>query len=366
MNEIGRYLDSVYVLSHSISTVASYRTATKRFQDFLHKHYGCSDEEIIQKIERGIANVAPLLKEFVIFLDKSGYKPASITMWLGAVKGYLRHCGVKIYSEDLKGIVRIPKQTRTRDTPLTKELLVKLLHAIPLRLQCVVLAAVSSGMRIGEIVQLRLSDIDFETKPTTLNIRAETTKTKESRTTFITEEATSCLKQYLARYFGWKDGEKNINLQNTLIFYRTCSTKDLDQEPKSYLIIEGKFQRMLTDHIKKIPELYMKNENGRKVIHFHAFRKFFRTIVGDVLGRDFAEAMIGHHFYMDTYYNLPEQKKREMYLKVEQHLTVSDFQTFEKNLHDLSQKSSKIQADLEGLKQYIMNNSIKIPDSLSS
>ena len=217
MNEIEKYLDSVYILSHSISTVASYRTAIKRFQSYLQEHYSCSDQEIIQKIKDNSMEVSKILKEFVIYLDKKSYKPTSITMWLGAVKGYLRHCGVKIYSEDLKGIVRVPKQTRTREIPLTKELLVKLLHAVPLTLQCVILVAVSSGMRIGEIVQLRLADIDFSSKPTTINIRAETTKTKESRTTFISEEATSCLEQYLTKYFGWQKDGKNVNIQNKMI-----------------------------------------------------------------------------------------------------------------------------------------------------
>lgn len=225
MNEIRKYLDSVYVLSHSISTVASYRNAIKRFQAFLKENNSCNEQEIIQKLKENSVNVAQLLKEFVIYLDKNGYKPASITMWLGAVKGFLRHCGVKIYSEDLKGIVRVPKPTRTREIPLTKELLVKSLHSVPLRLQCVILVAISSGMRIGEIVQLRLSDIDFETKPTTINIRAETTKTKEARTVFISQEVTSCLKQYLERYFSGKKTKRIAIYKKCLFFTEPVLTR---------------------------------------------------------------------------------------------------------------------------------------------
>ncbi|QLH07115.1 hypothetical protein [Nitrosopumilus ureiphilus] len=47
---------------------------------------------------------------------------------------------------------------------------------------------------------------------------------------------------------------------------------------------------------------------------------------------------MGHSFYLDTYYQLPEGKKREMYLDAEPHLTISDFETVEKNIKKLSEK----------------------------
>ena len=42
-----------------------------------------------------------------------------------------------------------------------------------------------------------------------------------------------------------------------------------------------------------------------------------RTAVGNVCGRDFAEALIGHGFYMDTCYVLSDAQKQELYLKAE-------------------------------------------------
>jgi integrase len=71
-------------------------------------------------------------------------------------------------------------------------------------------------MRIGETIQLKLSDIDFDSKPTLIRIRGVTTKTQESRETFLTTEATNSLKDYLTRYFNWKENEPN-NLQDLVI-----------------------------------------------------------------------------------------------------------------------------------------------------
>jgi hypothetical protein len=57
--------------------------------------------------------------------------------------------------------------------------------------------------------------------------------------------------------------------------------------------------------------------------------------VGNVCGRNFAEAIIGHDFYMDTYYNLSTEDRRKLYLKAEPYLTISDTTVVEKNIKDL-------------------------------
>ena len=119
--------------------------------------------------------------------------------------------------------------------------------------------------------------------------------------------------------------------------------------------------------LRKMPELDRKNENSRSLIHFHSFRKFFRTTVGEAVSRDFAEALMGHHFYLDTYYTLSDDKKTEMYLKAEPFLTISDFTKIEKNLKEVSERQRELEekvARLERLEQYSKGNSITVPDYL--
>ena len=113
--------------------------------------------------------------------------------------------------------------------------------------------------------------------------------------------------------------------------------------------------------MKKNPELLTKNENGYHSIHFHGFRKFFRTNVGNVCGRDYAEALMGHGFYMDTYYQLPDEKKTQMYLDAEPHLTISDTKAVEGNLKDLSAKYQTLESKMNGIMSYLERNSIPIP-----
>ncbi len=243
-------------------------------------------------------------------------------------------------------------------------MILRVLHNSSTKLQTSILVCASSGLRIGELVQLKLSDIDFECNPTKLSIRAEIAKGSMSRETFITSEATLSLQDYLKRYFGWKENDPNLHLQNTMIFWRISAVKT-GYVPK-FTVESAKqiLQNSLRNQIEKISELNVRNENGLRAIHFHALRKFFRTSVGNVCGRDYAEALMGHGFYMDTYYQLPEDKKKQMYLDAESHLTISDFQAVEKDMKVLSTKYKNLENKVDDLTQYLRTNSIDVPDYL--
>lgn len=324
--------------------------------------------QLVSSIQEGQLDVYQVLNEFVIFLDKLGKKPASVSLWITAIKGYLRHTSIKIYSEDFKQVVRLPKRTHSRENPLTKEILVRLLRNLPPKLQTVVLVATASGMRIGEIAQLKISDIDFDSKPTRIPIRSEITKTRESRETYLTTEATTALKDYLSRNFGWKEKGDNESIQDKVIFGRTsmfnCRKKDDELKNPHHMITKSVLTSSLLTYVRKVPELDKLNENGRNMIHFHAFRKFFRTTVGDSVGRDYAEALMGHHFYMDTYYNLPEEKKRKMYLKAEPYLAISDFTKIERELVNVEERQTELEQSHLELIRLLKKEQVQLPKVL--
>lgn len=377
--KIDKYLDSVYTLSHSQLSVNSYRNALNNFLKFIQINYNHSVDEVISKVLSGEIERYEMLNDFIIFADKLGKRPATIKLWVTAVKGLLRQFGIKIYSEDFRQLVRIPKDIKTREEPLTKEIMVRLLRNLPPKLQTVILIAIASAMRIGEIVQLRLSDIDFESHPTKILIRALTTKTRESRETFLTLEATNALKDYLSRFFGWKEGESNANLQDSIIFGRTTLSRSSIKNSAGFGTIRKQDNELLhtpeivaknvligslKKYISKVPDLAKLSENGRMVIHFHAFRKFFYTTVSNEVGANYAHALMGHHEYLDTYYNLPEEKKKELYLKAEPHLTVSDFTKIEKDLMFVTEKQKEIEKNHLELLQMIKSERIDFPKVL--
>ena len=358
------YLDYIYMLSHSNHSKKSYQSGVLSFRKFLETRYNLKESDFISKIKSQEIDVYAVLREYVIHLDKKEYSPGSIRGFLAIVKGYLRYMGIKIYAEDCKYTVKIPKSITTREEPLTKEILVRLMRNLSPKIQTVVLVAIASGMRIGEIVQLRISDVDFSLKPVKIRLRAETTKTRESRETFLTEEAVNSLKDYLRKFYGWKDGANNEHIKDQIIFGRTSmvtvTRKVIKDKTHSTVNL---MQKMLFHQIAKIPDLSRNNENGRKSIHFHAFRKYFRTVVGNACGRDFAEAIIGHKFYLATYYNLSEAQKKELYLKAEPYLTISDYTKIEQTIQDLTEKYRDLEKKYDEFKKYAPKNSIPVPNT---
>jgi len=360
------FYDSVYAISHSYKSVQTYRTSINHLRKFLEERYQFDELVLVQKIQSEELDVYQFLKQLIVYLDKLGVNAKGVRSYLSGIKGYLRHLGIRINSDDFKQFVRVPKIVRTYEVPLDKEILIRVLHNVPPKLQTAILVAISSGLRIGELTQLKISDIDFNSIPTKIIVRGGISKGKQTRETFITQEATNALKDYLKSNFGW-DEHKPTLFQNAIIFGKTTNKgknpKNPGHNPSSAKL---NLQSSLLYFLRKIPDLQIKNENGYHSIHFHAFRKFFRTNAGNVSGRDFAEALMGHGFYMDTYYQLPEEKKRQMYLEAEPHLTISDTKLIENNFKSLSQKHTLLEEKVNILFQYLRENSIQVPEYLTN
>ena len=354
------FLDSMFVISHSKNTVKSYRTRIRLFRGFLKENYNIDEYGLLNYLEKESIDIFKIFKDFVIYLDKAGKSPRTIHLALSVNKGFLRHIGIKIDSDDLKQLVKVPKVIKIREIPLDKETIIRLLHNAKPKLQLAILVAVSSGMRIGEIVQLKISDIDFRESPVKVYLRANTTKTRQARETFLTSESANTLKDYLKRYHNWFEDIKDPQILDKYIF----ATIYRHRGPFIADSIIATLQTELRKLVRAIPDLNIKDENGRQTIHLHSFRKFFRTTVGNEVGRDFAEAIIGHGFYMDTYYQLPDEKKKEMYHKVETLLTISDFKVVENNMNTLSTKYQNLENKVDNLLQYLRTKSIEVPDLL--
>lgn len=368
--KIQDYLDSVYVRSHSDESVKSYKNALKKFSEFTISKYQLGLEEIVSKISTKERDVFSILRDFVVFQDKSGLSPRTIHLSINGAKGFLRYLGIRIYNEDFKQFVKMPRKIKVQEIPITKEIIHRLLRNVSPKLHTVILVAISTGMRIGELVQITIKDIDFNSEPVKIKLRAEITKTRTSREVFLTKEATLALKDYLRRYHNWNENDSNSMDSKKQIFGRTSighKTRDSSLLKLSPLIASKTLlQKTLENAIKKIPDLNAKNENGIRVIHFHGFRKFFRTVVGNTCGRDFAEALMGHSFYLDTYYLLDEKKKKQMFLDAEPYLTISDFEAVKNKMQSLSIEQEKLKKIIEGLRADLIANKITVPTELLS
>jgi len=205
-DKITRFLEKKFRTSRSFSTKNTYKSALKKFMKFLRIQYNLDIQQVLRKIEAKEADPVKILDNFYSFLaefkrensDKIGYSNQTICDYIVVAKEFLNGEGCKIYNEDIKQRFKLPRKINVYEKGLTKDIINRIVRLGNAKLSAAVLIACSSGMRIGEIVQLRFSDVDF-TEPTTIIVRAETTKTRETRITHISSEATSALKDYLSR-----------------------------------------------------------------------------------------------------------------------------------------------------------------------
>ena len=110
-------------------------------------------------------------------------------------------------------------------------------------------------------------------------------------------------------------------------------------------------QQQLDRIIANNPELNKISENGRREIHFHAFRYWFKTQVTDAHQSDFAEALMGHKSLKILYYRQHAQKRLEVYREIEYALTISDTEEIEKQLVETKEKNQELKTEFVALRQ---------------
>ena len=354
-DRIAIFLDRKFRYSKSHATRQTYRLALNKFREFLRTTHNTDLEELVHACKNKALDPIAILDEFYAYLThcklktgKIGYSNSSMTTQITVAKEFLNSQDLHIYNEDLKQKFRLPKRQVVFEEGLSKEILVRLLHNCTPKLQTAILMCASSGMRLGELVQLRTSDIDFDTTPTTIKLRAETTKTRETRFTHISAEATKALKDYLHKTFG----VTNIH-SDRYIFLRCAEDTQTIEYDRAVRTARSTFVEALELTIKKVPELSVKNENGRNRIHFHALRAWFKTQVTNAHQSDFAEALMGHKSLKLVYYRQNAKDREKIYLEVEPALTISDFTKVEATMEDLKAELASVKIELEKHRQRI-------------
>lgn len=230
-------------------------------------------------------------------------KPKTAHDYVSAVKKYLAFVDIKVDSSLFRAKVVMPKVSTIADQPLTIEQVRTVLtkgRPNP-KMRTLILMLLSSGMRIGEALSLKVKDLALDSSPATVSVRAEYSKTRVGRTGYLSDEAKEALREIV------KDA------------------------PGDRLVIEysGNLWEREKLAVRTFREVVERAGLGEKIedhrihrIHFHSFRKFFLTKAVDLLGDHAGHALCGHGFYMDTYYRKSEEERAQDYLRLMPQLSV--------------------------------------------
>ncbi len=395
-DHIDNFLARKFRKSRSFATTRSYKNIIKKFQEFLKLRYNLDIVQLVLVLESKGKDPLDVLDEYYTFLStyqrKDSPKPyanSTIKDYVTTAKEFLNSVGCKIYVEDMKRKFTLPKRSIPYEEGLTKEQINRVIRLSNSSLATVILLACSGGMRIAEIMHLRVSDIDFAINPTTITLRAETTKTREMRKICITSEAKKALEDYLAKknisgdsqYLFLNTHQKRISKLKQRInenTYKNQIHRSQDRHRLRLLEVEIKklspeeqlskcvntarqsYEGQLAKVRENIPELSKRNSNGRNNFHFHALRAWFKTQVTDVHESDFAESLMGHKSIKLVYYRQNEKKRSETYLKVEHALTISDTEAVDKNYSFLEKDNLELRGIVDSLAKQLQNLETRI------
>lgn len=313
--KVQQFLDSK--ARNSQQTKRVYSFALSHSEKFLSKER-YNIETVLTALTKNKIDVYALIDRFVNYLMNITPKlsEASIELYVAGVKSYLEFYDVDISSNKFRRKVTMPKKRRINKEPLDAQTITTLLQECNnQRLKVFLLVLASSGMRAKEAITLKDTDIDFDSDPTKIHIRAENTKTRTARVVYISDEASKHLKKYM---------KNNSGLVFTLMN---------ESDPRNlYVRLHGLFIRLL-DRIEMNGRL---EGHRRRKITFHSFRTFVKSQVAIHTNSDFSEWLLGHSG--STYWNIPESQRIELYKKCMKFLTFLDYPTVESVGRDFESK----------------------------
>jgi integrase len=310
----------------SEETVVNYVKAVRKFCRF----NGLEDpEELLQKLQNGDVNPG---KKVDAYID---YALTEKKLAHGHVRGLV--FGIKKWFE-LNGVIvnwdqiELPTSTEISedDRAPTKEELKRLLnHASSARDRAIIYTDTSSGLRIGTLLSLKISDADF-TYPDVARFTIERKRGRKFSTSrkgsqgrlfvsWITPEARMALQQYLKE--------------------REAAKEKLTPESPLFTDAYYKGKFITVEDIERVWARLLRRaglaEKSHKwfILHIHTLRKYFRS---NCVGVDisYRERWMGHKgLYLDmSYFRAEEQLHLNEYRKAIPHLTIYATSTEEKNL----------------------------------
>ena len=337
------------------------KKTSKAYKWYLVKYFnviGKSPNDYIDE-NKNIKEYQEDVRTFMSWQKRNKIPPRTQVARLTAIRGLFERYDIELKSyfwkRIRKGIGRI--STRTIDTIPNREEMRLIIDNSNIMYKAIFLICVSSGMRIGEVLQLKNEDIKEryrgdEKEPYIVEIfvRGETTKTGESRRTYITKEANRYLKEWKKNkedYFKsfFKEGK------NKVVIKKRDKAFDELIFPVTYNPVQKAFVRAVEK--AGLGERDGSTSQRRYRIHIHSLRKYFSTELDckEVI----KDALMGHTDNLQKAYKRYTQKKIEnFYLNGCYSLLIYEDGNVKKEISELKDNSRESRLDIDILQQKLI------------
>jgi len=310
------------LISYKPGTQRGFKRMFLNFEKFCKKDYEGNTEEMVRElIKADEPTVYRTLQDWINFnQDKS---PNTTKVWFSYLKKYLTHRGIDLSkTKDNLSFKRMIEEERY---PLTQEDIQKILNVAGNDMRMKILVQLSSGMRRGEMLQLRKKHFIIG-KRIIVKIPASIAKFNKARTTFVSSEA---VKYLLPRLQKLNDNDIVLG------------TEDLKPEN-----IGDSYEQNLTRYLQNIGLDMRYESTGYHQINTHSFRAWFITKISRH-DENLAKKLSGQKGYLLQYDRLTDDDKLKMYIEFEPDLFIFKAKPKSEEILELTKKVQ----DLEEAKE---------------
>jgi integrase len=289
--------------------------AVKKVLRILEEVTGKGYKEAITDIVKGKMDAYETIRAFLAKMQEEKLAPKTLKFYLHLLIRMLRMAGAEIRSDILRYRIVLPPTRAVRaDRAPTIDELRKILSVMGLRNKALFLTLASTGMRLIECLQLKVSDLHMESDPPYVDVR--TAKTGIVRRVYLTKECVDTLREYLS------DRERN-NIRSEWLWPRKG-------DPDKFLR-KVHAQQYWYSAIKKVGMDY-KDSSGGYQLHIHSLRKFYRTQLERAgVSRTTISLWMGQVTGLDlSYFRPSEPELIEEWRKAEPFLTIYKAESPEK------------------------------------
>jgi integrase len=248
-------------------------------------------------------------------------------------------------------MLKFPRIETEEKYPLSVDelrLIVDHFSRLPFRKACF-LAESSSGMRIGEVLQVKKSDLIFKER-IEIYIRASKSKNGKGRTVYISKECQDELEKYI-----------DTLDDDDFVFYRGVSDDSKIRASNTARALREACDRLGLD---------MKYDNDRYKINTHSLRAFFFTQAVRKHGENYAHRMTGHGGYLMQYDRMNDEEKLKMYKDLEPNLAVYATTKADLEIERLKLQQTKenkeLKEEMAELKHQLAQQGLDIVDRLKN
>jgi integrase len=336
MNTIEKFLNTF----PSKGTRKAYRSYLKRFFNTID----ANPETYIEEDRDYEEDVLKFWKQ----MHEENAAPKTIKTAKAAVKSYLMEYDVEPREKFWRKLNRRSQGSGavTEDEVPTNTQLKEILEHGKLKDRAFFLVMSSSGMRISEVIGLKLDDIDMKSTPTKVRVRANTAKGTKQRITFISEEATDIVKLWLKdrdRYLRQAIKKTNFGIKKSM------------DDPRLFPFSASTARNAWNRLLKKAEYNDRDSRTNWHKMRPHNLRKFFTTRMSLKMPDTVVEVLNGRVTgNKQVYYKYPPERLAEYYRKGEEELVVFEkplgteaLEKLDKRVRDLEQEKMQLRKHIE-------------------